>query len=373
MMYFSTPHSTANVTPTAASVIIARLVLAAMLFMWVVLSHTAQAQEARIATPEALPTQMPTDTARWGFTYENDLFVPIGRDQDYTYGLSFSYAKPSLLKRNSHTPLAWFNRQVGLDGANKKGDCGGVEFGLYGFTPENITQSAPNHDDRPFASLVYMSTNMQKMSADGRGLLRTQLTYGILGLQAVGQVQRTTHDILNGDTPGGWDHQISSGSEPTLRYLVSRQRLLKVGTPNTEFRQTQTASVGYITEASWGLSFRTGKINSQWQTFSPEIASYAESSASINRSHSEWFFWGGATVKARAYNVFLQGQFRDSVVTYGGSELHHVIVEGWLGFTKAFASGYYVSYSVRGHSSEVKDGNGDRAVVWGGLLVGKRV
>ena len=34
----------------------------------------------------------------------------------------------------------------------------------------------------------------------------------------------------------------------------------------------------------------------------------------------ERYLFGGVRVRARAYNVFLQGQFRDSAVTYGGTQ-----------------------------------------------------
>ena len=329
----------------------------------------ALAQEANINTPSSLPSAT-QNAERWGFSYENDLFVPGGRDQDYTYGISLSYSKASLLAAASHTPLDHLNR---LFHVTEKGHNGGIEVGFYGFTPEDITQPSPTPGDRPFSSLVYLSTSAVQLNNHRDTVIRSQLTYGILGLGLVGQVQTKTHELINGDIPKGWDNQISEGGEPTLRYSVSRQKLLNSTITHTEWRQTQTISIGYITEASWGLSFRTGNLNSQWHTFNPELASYAESSANIHKSCNEWFFWGGVSVKARAYNVFLQGQFKSSAVTYSSDELNHLIVEGWLGFTKAFANGYYASYGLRGHTSEVKTGVGNRSVLWGGFLVGKRL
>ncbi|MCP4769762.1 MAG: lipid A deacylase LpxR family protein [Gammaproteobacteria bacterium] len=76
-------------------------------------------------------------------------------------------------------------------------------------------------------------------------------------------------------------------------------------------------------------------------------------------------------MKARAYNVFLQGQFKDSEVTYDSDELNHGIVEAWVGYTVALKGGYSFTYSIRGHTSELKHGTGDRNVVWGGLLITK--
>ncbi len=333
------------------------------------LPQHSEAAEASIITADAIPKTAPT-AERWGFSYENDVFIPGGRDQDYTYGISFSYTKASLLSSASHAPLDTINKILPL---TDKAHNGGIEVGFYGFTPEDIEHQGPNHNDRPFSSLVYLNTSTEQLSRNKTSVIRTQLTYGILGLNLVGRVQSKTHELINGDTPNGWQHQVSNGGEPTLRYALSRQSLINQNRGRTEWRQTQAVSVGYITEASWGLSFRTGRLNSQWHTFSPELASYAESSANIHKSCNEWFFWGGISVKARAYNVFLQGQFKNSEVTYGGSELNHLILEGWLGFTKVFSNGYYASYGIRGHSSEVKAGQGNRSVLWGGLLIGKRI
>ena len=44
-----------------------------------------------------------------------------------------------------------------------------------------------------------------------------------------------------------------------------------------------------------------------------------------------------------------------------------------LGYTLTFSDGYSISYAVRGHTSELKQGNGNRTVVWGGLLLSKTI
>lgn len=307
---------------------------------------------------------------RWALAYENDFLVPGSRDQDYTYGISLSLAKTSLVGAHSHSPLALIDQLFGGEGGAY---CGGVELGLYGFTPEDIERDSLDVSDRPFASLVYVSTSIEHHSADQTQVRRSQMTYGILGLGWVGQIQEATHAVLDGDKPKGWDQQVAEGGEFTLRYSGSHQRLLNPGNPRTEWRLTQQVSLGYITEASVGLSFRSGQLNSVWHNFSPELASYAEASANTQRSREEWFVWGGVAVKARAYNAFLQGQFRDSAHTFDAGDLNHWIGEAWLGVTRAWDNGFYASYGVRGHTSEVKHGAADRAVIWGGLLLGKRV
>lgn len=52
-------------------------------------------------------------------------------------------------------------------------------------------------------------------------------------------------------------------------------------------------------------------------------------------------------------------------------ELNHGIVEAWVDYTVALAEGYSFTYSIRGHTSELKQGVGDRNVLWGGLQITK--
>lgn len=306
---------------------------------------------------------------RWSFAYENDFFVPGGRDQDYTYGFSLSYSSPDIHKHIAFSPLKTLEQW--LDISPPKASSATIEAGFYGFTPEDITQSQANHDDRPFAGLVYVSTSREHLSRANTTLTRHQITYGALGLRAVGDIQKQTHKILNGDTPAGWRHQVSKGGELTARYSLSQQRLLSGPSSRVEARSTRSLSVGYITEVAWGLSWRVGNINSAWNRFNPELSSYAESSSRVDRSRTEWFVWGGFALKARAYNAFLQGQFKDSAVTYKSSELNHLIAEGWLGLSRTFSNGWYASYGLRGHTSEVKEGGGNRSVIWGGIILSK--
>ncbi|MGI9295350.1 MAG: lipid A deacylase LpxR family protein, partial [Pseudomonadales bacterium] len=104
-----------------------------------------------------------------------------------------------------------------------------------------------------------------------------------------------------------------------------------------------------------------------------ELANYREHSvpAFLGKGYRESYFSVGMAIKARAYNAFLQGQFRDSDVEYNGSDVNHGIIEAWAGYTHIFAGGYRVSYTLRGHSSELKNGAGDRNVLWGGLTFAK--
>ena len=316
------------------------------------------------------------DKESWSFAFDNDALVPSHRDQDYTYGLSVFYtgrdARDAWYSLNP--VLGALDGLFGVDGrAAQRVEGHSVEFGLFGFTPEDKAASTPVYNDRPYASLVYLSQSRVRIDPRENLAWHSSLTVGALGLAIVGNGQNAVHKVIGSEHADGWKHQVSEGGEPTARYTVARQKYLAVSSPNLEVKSTLQASAGYLTEARWSLSFRGGRIADPWWRFNPELASYGDGVARGNGgpARSESYLWGGAAVVARGYNVFLQGQFRDSEVTYDADQLNHMIVEAWLGYTQSFASGWRLSYVLRGHTSEVREGAADRNLLWGGLIIAR--
>lgn len=311
----------------------------------------------------------------WAIAFDNDVFVPGSRDQDYTYGINLTLAGNHVENHwaSMFKPLNWINNKIGLDGLTGLGaKSGKIEFGLFGFTPEDKTVTAPQKNDRPYASLIYVSSSRETYDSMRDVSWQSTLTLGVLGLSLVGDLQDAIHSALDVEQAEGWDNQISKGGELTARYSLSRQSLLSNSTSGFEVKSTVQGSVGYITEASLSLSARAGKIRTPWVSFNPELGSYGEKANPNARvKASESYAWAGVAIKYRAYNAFLEGQFKDSVVTYSDDEINRGIVEAWLGYTLGFDDGYSISYSIRGHSSEINRGKADRNVVWGGLLLSK--
>lgn len=317
----------------------------------------------------------PVHTTRsWAFVFDNDILVPGHRDQDYTYGINFTQtgdtAEEALFALNR--PLEILDRWIGFEHNDIAIQTTySREIGLFGFTPEDITQSEANPNDRPYASLIYLSSSREQVDLVDNLAWKSTLTIGLLGTGLVGELQNITHKNTSSKEAKGWHNQISDGGELTARYLIARQRYYESNSDNLEIKSTLQASVGYLTEASWSLSMRAGQIHSPWASFNPELASYGEKSSysSDAKSVNEQYFWAGVAIKARAYNAFLQGQFRDSAVTYDQHELRPILVEAWMGYTFAFKQGYRISYVLRGHSSEIERGAGDRNLVWGGVII----
>jgi hypothetical protein len=248
------------------------------------------------------------------------------------------------------------------------------ELGAFGFTPEDISIKTANPNDRPYASLVYLSSAREQIDWINDLAWKSTLTLGFLGTNLAGNLQNRVHEYTDSTRAEGWENQISDGGELTVRYQLARQQLLDIGN-NTELKSTLQVSVGYLTEASAGISFRRGDINSSWASFNPDLTSYGEKASfdSNTKAISEHYFWGGIALKARAYNAFLEGQFRESTVSYQRSELNNILIEAWLGYTVAFRNGYRFSYVLRGHTSEIRNGNGDRGLLWGSLILARTI
>ncbi|WP_111640489.1 lipid A deacylase LpxR family protein [Marinimicrobium alkaliphilum] len=316
------------------------------------------------------------ERASWALAMDNDILALGGKDQDYTYGFNFTYTGLAA-KRGWYSldaPLGWIDSVLGVEGLSSQGvSKHSIEVGMFGFTPNDIEAADPLPGDRPYASLVYWSNAREQLDARQGVAWKSTLAVGVLGLDLVGQVQNESHALFDSTPVRGWSHQVSNGGEPTARYTLARQQHVATVLNNLEVKSTVQGSVGYLTEASWSLSVRGGRYHTAWSSFNPELVSYGEKSSYTNSSLSvdEHYFWGGVSVKARAYNAFLQGQFRDSTVTLDRDELRTLLVEAWLGYTVAFSQGYRVSYVLRGHSSEIRQGEGDRNLLWGGLILSR--
>jgi hypothetical protein len=324
----------------------------------------------------------------WALAFENDLLSGDQRDKDYTYGINLAFTGPDV-DRLKLEPSRWqafideqlqslfseqmFLKQMLPEHNNLVFSRQTVEYGLYGFTPDDINVSAVQRDDRPYASLIYAQSARETIDVLNNTSWAQSLSVGVLGLNFVGSLQQSFHSLTDSSEAKGWRHQISDGGEPTAKYSIARQKFWSPTNRHWEVKTTAQVSLGYLTEMSYGLSIRAGDIRSAWWGFKPELVSYGERS-NINSNNNwvaEHFFWAGISVKARAYNAFLQGQFRHSDHTYNSDDLRHVLVEGWIGYTIGFNNGYRVSYGIRGHSSEIENGKGDRNLVWGGLVLSK--
>lgn len=316
------------------------------------------------------------DKQAWAVSMDNDLFVPAGSDRDFTAGFALTYSGRPGVKhwQGLDNSLAVLDRLHGLDAEGRESSLvtPAIEIGAYGFTPENIEARAVQQDDRPYASLIYLSASRIYQTDGGRDAWSSAVTIGVLGADVFEDAQNAVHSVTSSDKSRGWDHQVSDGGELTLRYQTAYHQYWNISSPSVELKTTYFGSVGYLTEGGIALSTRSGQIASPDYRFNPELISYGErvnDTAAAPYAGRESYFWGGVALKARAYNAFLQGQFRNSDHTLHASELRPILAEAWIGYTVSFSSDMKFSYVLRAQTSEIRDGEGDRSLLWGGLVL----
>jgi hypothetical protein len=127
-------------------------------------------------------------------------------------------------------------------------------------------------------------------------------------------------------------------------------------------------SAGYLSEVSFAIAGRFGDRGSPWWSSGDELADYIPSpSFGVLPLGRELTVDAGVRLRLRAYNAFLQGQFRHSDLRYEADDLEHVIGEMWVGATWTLPSGLALRYTLRAQSSELRHGLADRSHVWGSL------
>jgi hypothetical protein len=303
---------------------------------------------------------------------DNDLFAGRDLDRDYTGGFALTVSG-----RNASEGFASLDPLLSaIDNAVSPSEGSTAyharQLGFMTFTPTNVLETGPIHNDRPYASLLFTSNGRVRVSSDNRSAWTSSLTIGVLGLSLSEQLHKAVHEVVGSEPPRGYDHQISAGGEPTARYMLAGHRLWIANPSRTvDVKTTVQGSVGYLTETSAAISMRIGRFSTPWWSFAPELTDYIAApvpvEARANTSRPEFYFFAGARVKARAYNAFLQGQFRDSEVRYTSSELRPILAEAWAGFVTQLFEQTQVSYTLNYQTSEVRHGPAARDTLWGGV------
>lgn len=314
------------------------------------------------------------DSVSIALYFDNDAFTGGKQDKDYTGGLAlaFSGAEVASHPLSIDPALAWLNRRSGWAAADASDvELGSLEIGITAFTPTEISVAAPIHDDRPYAGLVYLSNTRQSVDFATRSSIRSGLSVGLLGLSVLGEIQNEVHELIGANEALGWKNQISNGGEPTFKYAVTWQKHIDTERRNVQATTAAGFSVGYLSEGLLGASIRTGKLRTPWWSFNVHNSNYGEKSnisVPTSKTLDEVFLVAGANVKLRAYNAFLQGQFRHSPVRYSSSDVKPLVYEAWIGIGGEFSSGIRLSYLVRRQSSELKTGAANRKFTYGELI-----
>lgn len=328
----------------------------------------AEAAEAVEAADVKAPRTLAID-----LYFDNDAFAS-GRDRDYTGGIALAF---SGVGADDHAwsidfALGRVDDLLGLYQSRRRDiDGRGYEVGFLAFTPDDITASGPQTNDRPYAGLVYVSNKRQTIDFASRSSLITALSVGALGLSAVGELQNSAHRLTGARRANGWHNQISDGGEPTFKYSASWQKHRDLQHPNLQATALAGFSVGYLTEAQLGVSARFGRLRTPWWSFNVHGSNYGERtsiSVPTARPLREIYLLAGATASLQIYNAFLQGQFRHSAVRYSPGEVAPMVYEGWFGLGGEFESGLRLAFVMRRQTSSLRTGLADRSFTYGELI-----
>ncbi len=315
----------------------------------------------------------------WQLTIENNILTRYMKDRDYTGGIAFTAsgtrAKEGWL--NIDPLRAWiFDPLLDKNNAQTKDKNTdikkhAVQYGFLAFTPDDITSSQPILDDRPFASLFYISNTQLYIHPATDRAFRSSLSFGLLGLDLAGEIQQFLHKTTGSDAANGWDYQISSGGEPTAMLTLSVQDK-QIQSDTHQLSTHLEANLGYSTDINAGINWRWGRLTTPWWSFNPSHREYISSAESSVRGskNNELYFFAMANIKYRAYSSLLQGQFRSSVHTLGFSEIEQVLGSVSTGIVSSLGDSYRISFSVNGNSPEIK-GSHSRNLWWASLSLNR--
>jgi len=332
----------------------------------------------------------------FGFYAENDVFG-FETDQNYTGGFAFSLGGRWVSESGLTGPLSLFdllsdpvvhmrrahrNREVSLHTLTILGSA---------FTPRraDLGISTPIVDDRPYASLfgfqlrrvsVRRKDDPLKLS---RRAVWSELTIAALGWNLAKALQTDLHRSLRRRSgkstpvdPQGWGNQISNGGEPTLLYTVGIEQLLAGPSPvdpglHGQATWNAQASAGYYTNVAMGVAGRIGRIRTNfWEFNSNPLNSIQQRiEASDDRHPWEAYAFAGARGRLVGYNALLQGQFRESVHTFSGSQVNHALLEGEAGLAGAWTilGGTFTGRVMAAGRTPEFNGPRQRSHAWGAI------
>jgi hypothetical protein len=184
------------------------------------------------------------------------------------------------------------------------------------FTPDDVTLSTLQEDDRPYAGWLFASldivneTDTTLADVRGRHYRNTVgLRAGIVGPSAQGDaLQKFWHGVCGCDEPQGWHLQLRD--EPGLIFRIGHERkLLRRGTPGGfrfELIGSAEAAAGNIyTGAELGGTLRLGwRFNPGWSAISIDDVAYDDSRVVAPFGA---FVFASATGRYVARDIFVDG------------------------------------------------------------------
>lgn len=160
----------------------------------------------------------------FGLSWDNDLFV--GSDGHYTNGVRISWVGEAHdhCESNSSVTCGVAGFMSPLPGIAFRDDQHALTFSLEQMmiTPKDISQSAPNYNDLPYAG--YSNLEMGLFSWDDDSLVGYGMRLGVVGPSSgAEQSQKLAHKVTGSDEPQGWDNQLGTDLIGGLYFINARR------------------------------------------------------------------------------------------------------------------------------------------------------
>jgi hypothetical protein len=143
-------------------------------------------------------------TAYW----ENDVFA--GTDRYYTNGLKFTLSTPYKEDSTSFHLPRWSRPVMNLlpfvsDPSSLQAVS--LSLGQNIYTPDDISRSDVNPDDRPYAGIAYLAAGFHGIK--GNRMTSWEVDVGVVGpLSYAEQTQESIHRMTGSRQAQGWSHQL---------------------------------------------------------------------------------------------------------------------------------------------------------------------
>lgn len=328
-----------------------------LIFMSLLWPSITFAEEATLEEEVKVSVRRATEKNYISVLFENDM-LGGGTDQYYTSGARLTY-----FNVNTAVP-DWLRDTADSIPTFSINDTTSTYFtlGQNLYTPDDISITANQDDDRPWAGFLYGSIGL--VTLEDNHLDELEVTLGIVGPESLGeQSQKFIHKhISDSPTPKGWKNQLEF--EPGLAISAQRRWPKSLYTDFGDFRlrvePNVNVSLGNIyTYAGAGLGFSFGPYQGYLQDTPPRVRPGMAGTGYFETPDQGWSWYAFAGLDGRvvARNIFLDGNtFTDS----HSIDKKYFVGDATAGIAFTYDR-YRVSYSINSRSKEF-DGQDDPSV-----------
>ncbi len=208
----------------------------------------------------------------------------------------------------------------------------GFALGQNIYTPEDVSTTALDVEDRPYAGWLYGAVSLHAETDRRFAGLRldvldsVELSAGIVGPQAFGEdVQNNFHDLIGVARSDGWNNQLKN--EPALALFFERKWRLEpvsVAGYEADVLPHVGGAVGNVfTLANIGATFRIGRDLTQ-DYGPPHIRPTLSGLAAVDGGDDfNWYLFAGVEGRGILRNIFLDGN--------SFAESHNIAKEPFVG------------------------------------------